>query len=104
MFKVLSQLLEAPMPIRLTEHQKTVLCAVHTAPTPKLAYDYTVGNWYYVESRKFLIANGFIQSPTVGTLSLTNSGFDMLVSSGIIEHDGELTDYGQELLSSAESD
>lgn len=93
-----------PLNIKLTENQKKVLCNVYMAATPKLAYEYTVGDEYRVSSREFLIVNSFIRKSSSNELSLTNTGYDMLVNSGIISDSGELTDYGNELFDSPQSE
>jgi len=103
MFEILTKLIENITSIRLTETQKVVLCNIHTAVTPKLAYEYTTGNEYKTEARKFLLANGFIQYVKDGQLTITNNGFEILLNSGIIDEAGNLTDYGNELISNEEN-
>lgn len=103
MFDLLLELLENTTSLRLTETQKKVLCNIHTAPTPKIAYEYTTGDEYKTESRNFLLTNGFIQYIDDGELTITNNGFELLINSGVIDEDGNLTDYGNELISNEEN-
>lgn len=97
-FNVLNEL--ENINIKLTENQKKVLCNVYMAATPKLAYEYTIGNDYYVTARKFLLINGFLRFSGKNKLSVTTFGRDMLINSGIISVNDELTDYGNELFDS----
>jgi hypothetical protein len=102
-FSVLNEI-NNPLNIKLTETQKKVLCNIYMAATPKLAYDYTVGDQYKVSAREFLIVNSFVRKSSSNELALTNIGYDMLVESGIIDETGELTDYGNQLFDNLESE
>lgn len=102
-FSVLNEI-NNPLNIKLTETQKKVLCNIYMAATPKLAYDYTVGDQYKASSREFLIVNSFVRKSSSNELALTNVGYDMLVESGIIDETGELTDYGNQLFDNFESE
>lgn len=104
MFNFLKSLLIEEV-VRLTETQKKVLCNIFVASTPRLAYEYTVGDEYKVDARLFLLDNGIITygSDTLSDLIVTENGKTIMVSLGLIdEMTGELTEYGNNLIDNNE--
>lgn len=100
MFELLQSLLKEEI-VRLTETQKRVLCNIFVAPTPRLAYEYTIGDEYKTDARLFLLDNGIVAytSDELSDLTITSHGEELMKSLGLLdEMTGDLTDYGKGLV------
>jgi hypothetical protein len=82
-----------PATVILTNFQKGVLAVVATAPTPKLAFDQTVGSINLMSARNTLERLGFI-SIEFGEAKLTNVGNDALVNYNLVDDAGQVTEDG----------
>ena len=84
-------------PIRLTDNQKKVLVNIYTSPTPETAYESILGHQELLVSRDQLKRMQMIVVDDVsGRAGVTDSGFDMLQNTNMIDDIGELTEEGEQ--------
>ncbi len=96
MYKSLLEITD-PNIIRLTDTQKAVLLSIFSAQTPELAYESTTGSIPVVNARDYLIKTGLIIAGS-GQLKITGHGSDVLEDSGLLDHSGEVTEIGLQLI------
>ena len=83
-------------PVRLTDNQKKVLVNIYSAPTPETAYESILGHQELIVSRDQLKRMQMIAVDDVsGRAGVTDSGFDMLQNTNMIDDIGELTEEGE---------
>ena len=92
-------LLEEVKVLRPNEHQKYVLLVIETSETPVLAYDRVMVGESNIEAAKILNTYGYIRiSNSAKRAELTLRGKKSLISYGLVDSSGEVTDVGQEIL------
>ena len=102
MFTILNEIVDASL-LRLTNTQKAVLVSVFMAQTPALAYESTIGNEYITTSTDFLLFNALIGKSDDGVV-ITNKGYDVLLSNGLVDESGQPTEMAQTLMTEFEKE
>lgn len=100
--KFLNELLD-PNSVRLNHMQQGVLAIIFNSPTPQLAYDNSSGAENVVKSREFLKKMGLI-NVSGNSVSLTDAGDEAVKAYNISDDNGELTEYGENLVADAVTD
>jgi predicted transcriptional regulator len=103
MRKLKDILTEMKSDYRLTRTQQEVLALIYQAPTPETAYNATMGAENLHTARTSLVEWGYVIVEDDNTATLTAKGDDQLKSYGIVTN-GELTEYGTELTSTASAE
>lgn len=87
--------------ISLSSMQKYILIAIHTSDTPVLAFDRIRDTESDTVASDMLSRYGFIKLYD-GQAELTGKGQQALISYGLVDESGEVTDVGQEIVDNYE--
>jgi len=99
----LSELIREQEEISLSAIQKYILIAIHTSDTPVLAFDRIRDSESDTVSSNMLARFGFIQLSR-GQAGLTEKGKQALISYGLTDETGEVTEVGQEIVANYEDE
>lgn len=98
----LQQILEQAE-LTLSSMQKYILIVIHTSQTPVLAFDRIMDTESDKISSEFLDRYGYIKLYQ-GQAELTPKGSQALVSYGLVDDSGDVTEIGQDIVDNYEDE